>query len=93
MSRLPAAAGQQMPVLRKASADREARDEEAVPAVWRIGIQDGDGGRCAARAEKDSEDYRLRSLREAGVAGFRAKLFLKSGFAGYSEGWYERSFD
>jgi hypothetical protein len=82
-----------MSVLRKISAFGKPWHEEALPVVRRIGIQDCDRGRRAARAKENSEDHRLWRLREAGVVAFQSETIPQNVFAGYSGGWYERGFD
>ena len=56
-----------MSVLWQIGAFREHWNEEAMPVVRGIGFQNCDCGRRATRTEKGSEDYSLRSLRQASV--------------------------
>ena len=66
MPRVYSAQRGQMPVLQSADPG-EHRAEEAVPAVWRAGLQNDSFGGCATRTEKGSEGNGVRGVWETSV--------------------------
>ena len=67
MPRIYSAQGREMPLLRPAG-PCHGRNEEAVPFVRGIRLQNDPARRCAAGAEEGSEDHGVRGVRQASVA-------------------------